>query len=127
MGRPKKTIVEVGEKFIRSPFALHGKGITPDPTKAYRWVRPDRIDERKYNDGYSIVTGGSAADGTIRTKGNMVLMERSKDKDMEVAKEKELKVRRMTSAVKAGFREEVERLSSKHGVNLHKYVEEDDI
>ena len=62
-GRPPKKI-EVTKTFSRSPFALERHGIENDKTKDVRWVDPNRIDERKFNDGYTLKTGGSAADGT---------------------------------------------------------------
>lgn len=110
----------------RSPFDPKNHGIAADPTKDRRWVAPDRIEERKHGDGYTFVKptkeGSASSDGTVRTKGGMVLMERSKDIADQRAKEKELLTRRKTQSAKESLRNQVESLSSQSGRNLHKLV-----
>ena len=130
-GRPRKKVVEKKDDFpdeavievssfnptIRGPFSLSQFGVKEDPTKQRRWVRNDRIDERKYNDGFTLV-GGKATDGTVRTKGNMVLMERSRDKADVVDQKKQEAVARQTSTSKEDFDRRMVELSRRHGREL---------
>lgn len=110
----------------RSPFDIKNHGLKPDPTKDYRWVSAKRIEERKFGDHYQFTkpsdVGFKTADGTVRTKGGMVLMERPKSLADERAKEKELRTRAKTQSAKNFLSNEIERLSSQHGRNLHKLV-----
>ena len=110
----------------RSAFSMGKHGVKSDVTKDYRWVDPNRIEERKYNDGYTFVKGGPSEDGTYRTKGNMVLMERSRDKADESAREKREKTQRLSQGAKQSFRNQIEKLSSKHGMDLHEKVREEE-
>ena len=138
-GRPKKKPViengkiakeepkiEVRERSFknvgRSHFDLERFGVKDDPTKDRRWVAHERIEERKNNDGYTFVGGGKSSDGTVRTKGKMVLMERSRDRADESRIEKDLRTARQSSATKEDLGQRVEKLSEKYGINLHKYV-----
>lgn len=123
MGRPKKNI-PIAAFVSRSPFALGKFGIQADPTKDYRWVTEKRISERKFNDGYELVTNDTAgtSDKTIRTKDNMALMVRSRDKADESAKAKHYETIRRESASREDFDERIERLSRKHDMNLHKNI-----
>ena len=135
-GRPKKKI-ETGEShpekeehkgkiasFInRDIFALGRFGIKEDPTKDRRWVDPKRIEERKHNDGYELYKGkGNSTDGTTRTKGNMVLMERNRELAEASKVNKAIRTNRQTSSSKEAFSEAVEVLSKKYDVDLHKLI-----
>ena len=132
MGRPKKTEFVVGQSPYRSAFSFEVLGIKPDPTKAYRFVDPKRIEERKNAHGYVFtkVRDGDTArvseDGTIRTKGNMVLMERSRDREDERRREKEAFNRWKEGQVRDTFNQEIEKASIAHGKNLHKYTQDRD-
>ena len=117
MPRPKKQ-PSVSTTTRRSIFDLKRYGITPDATKDYRWVRKDRIDERKEMDGYGL-TKGTAEDGTTKAKG-MVLMERSRDRADESRHLKEARIRQRTQSTKAIFGEEIEKLSKHYDTDLHK-------
>lgn len=113
----------------RSAFDVKNHGIKPDPTKSYRWVDPKRIEERKFGDHYVPVKapeGHRASDGTVRTKGGMVLMERPQTISDQRAKEKEARTRQRTQSAKKQYREDIEELSSRYGKNLHKHVTEDE-
>lgn len=120
--------IEVRDVKRRSPFDIKNHQVAEDPSKERRWVDPKRIDERKM-DHFQFVKpkegNGVKADGTIRTKGDMVLMERSMDVARERAKEKELLTRARTQSAKEVLRNRVEELSSQYGRNLHKYVTEE--
>jgi len=132
-GRPKKKIEEIKEDefpedadievmeaglTLRGPFSLKSFGIIEDPMKQYRWVNPLRIDERKHNGGFRFVKGKNP-DGTVRTKGNMVLMERSSRIADERTKMKMEAVARQTSTSREDFDRRMEELSQKHGRNLN--------
>ena len=116
--------IEVGERLSRSrsPFSIGKFGVKQDPNKDYRWVDKNRIEERKYNDGYEFTKDGSAEDGTHRTKGNMVLMERSKALADESRKKKDNKTREMTQGAKSDFRNRIENLSRSHDIDLNKNI-----
>lgn len=113
--------VEVGQnlRLNRSPFDIGRFGVTEDPDKDRRWVKPTRIEERKYNDGYErvLVKGNE-----IRSKGNMILMERPKALADESRLRKELRTAEQNSATREDFKRRVEQLSSKWGMDLHKLV-----
>jgi len=117
-----KINIEILENYNPSPFSLKSAGVTPDPTKEYRWVAPDRIDERKNSDGFSFVPNGKAADGTYRTRGNMVLMFRSKDRAREAEMRQRIRTLEQTTSTKESFEQEVEKLCHKYDMNLHKAV-----
>ena len=138
-GRPKKKpvlengkivkeepVIEVRERSFKnvgkSHFDLDRFGVKDDPTKDRRWVKEERIEERKNNDGYTFVSGGKSSDGRHRTKGKMVLMERSRDRADESRMEKDIRTARQSSATKEKFGQEIEKLSQKYGINLHKYA-----
>lgn len=114
--------IEILESAVQSPFSLKAFGIKVDPTKDYRWVATDRIEERRYNDGYDFVPGGKASDGTFRTKGNMVLMYRSKDRARESELRQRIRTAEQTASTREAFEQEVEKLCYKHDMNLHQYV-----
>ena len=131
----KKQITDSGVEVVsskrRSPFALDSTGAKVDPTKAVRWVDPARIEERKNADGYSFSkradgSSGSAGDGTIRTKGNMVLMERSRDREEEVKRQKEALTRSKTQSTRENLGRVIEELSVKHGQDLHKHFRDEE-
>ena len=128
MGKDKMTI-ELGNTYKRrSPFDFSRIGIKPDPNKDYRWVAPHRVDERKHSDGYSFTKpadGTTSSDGHIKVK-NMFLMERPREMADQRRKEKDDFNRFRSSAVRTDLDDRVEALSSKHGVNLHKYVKSED-
>lgn len=109
-------------------------GVNPDQTKDRRWVAIKRVSERKFKDGFSLVSPDKIASdpklkefidtsgGAIRYD-NMVLMERPREIAEQSKREKEARTRQRTQAAKDSFRNEVEKLSSKHGMDLHKFVE----
>ena len=116
--------IEVGYQRRPSAFDLKKFGIKVDPSKDYRWAAPNRVDEHKYLHGYSIhkATDGEVHDenGHTRTKGDMVLMERNKDLARASQAEKILRTEQQTRSVREMRREEVEKLSRKHGIDLHR-------
>lgn len=116
--------IEVGQNLSRSrsPFSIEKFGVKRDPNKDYRWVEKSRIEERKYNDGYTFTKNGAAEDGTHRTKGNMVLMERSRALADESRRIKDQKTREMTQGAKSDFRNRIENLSRSHDIDLHKNI-----
>lgn len=118
-GRPRKPKIEVGER-LRGRSGLNPRvhEVTPDKTKDYRWVTKNRVSERKTMDGYTPVKG-NAEDGTVRFK-EMVLMERSKELADESRKEKQMRTRMRTQSAKEQLGTQVERLSRKYGIDLHK-------
>jgi hypothetical protein len=121
--------VEVVKSSRRSPFDLKNTGAKQDSTKSYRWVDPSRIEERKNADGFTFTKrsdGSSGNDGTIRTKGNMVLMERSRDRDEEVRREKEALTRSKTRSTREDLGRVIEELSVKHGQDLHKHFRDEE-
>lgn len=127
-GRPKKgSKIPLAAMVNRSAFQIGQFGIEQDKTKDYRWVDPKRIEERKYNDGYELVTTEAAptSDKTIRTKGNMVLMARSKDRAVESEKAKELRTARQNSATREDFERQVEALSRKYDMDLHRHIKKE--
>lgn len=125
----KKQLSSSGVEIIRAerrtPFNLKNTGVKLDPSKGYRWVDPKRIEERKNADGFVFskkADGSASSDGTIRAK-DMVLMERSRERDLESAKEKELRTMSKTRSVRQDhLSSQLEELSSRHGINLHKLV-----
>lgn len=134
MPRGRTSKVKVAPSFKRrSPFDFENIGIQRSPGKSYRWVRKDRLEERKNSDGYqftkpplntstqSMLEGASTSEKTIRVKG-MYLMERPKDISMRRKKEKEALTRHQSSGVREQMARDTERLSHKYGVDLHKYV-----
>lgn len=105
----------------RSPFNPQMHGIKLDPKKDYRWVKENRIGERKEMDGFSFVKpsdGKNTSDTRVKSRG-MTFMERPKILADESARRKELKTRQMTESYKGKLKEDVERLSGKHNKNLH--------
>ena len=126
-GRPPKVkgLIESGRSARPSAFDLRRFGITPDKNTDYRWSDPSRVDEHKFNDGYSVYNAkdGESKDesGHVRTKGNMVLMERPKELADESRASKILRTEQQTRAVRSMRRDEIEALSSKHGIDLHKH------
>jgi len=123
-GRPPKKI-EIGYQKRRSAFDPSSFGVKENPIKDRRWSAPDRVDEHKWNDGYEVyqAKGGETKDasGHVVTKGRMVLMERSKDKARESRAEKVIRTEQKTRQVKELRREDIEKLSRKHGIDLHRH------
>jgi hypothetical protein len=117
--------IEIGQQRRPSAFDLKRFNIKIDPSKDYRWADPKRVDEHKYLNGYEIhkAKDGEVHDesGHTRTKGNMVLMERNKDLARESTARKILRTEQQTRNVREMRREEIEKLSSKHGVDLHRH------
>lgn len=111
----------------RTPFDFEGQGVKRDPNKSYRWVTKNRVDERKSSDGYSFYKGQTnASDGTFQARG-MILMERPREMEEKSTKYKEYLTRAKSQATRSMLEEEAERLSSKHGRNLHKnFIAESD-
>lgn len=112
----------------RTPFDFEVNGIKKDPTKAYRWVTKNRIEERKNTDGYQPVKalpGHNTSDGYFHAKG-MTLMERPKELEERSTKYKEHLTRTRSQATRSMLDNEAERLSSKHGRNLHKHFSAED-
>jgi len=131
-GRPPKHAkeaeqarVEVGYSKRPSAFDLGRFGIKKDPSKDYRWADPNRVDEHKNLHGYKIrqAREGETKDesGHTRTKGRMVLMERDINLARESKARKALRTEAQIRNVKDLRREDVERLSRKHGIDLHKH------
>ena len=110
----------------KSPFDLKVHGVEARPDRDYRWVREDRVQERQNSDGY--VKSSRKKDDLnkepINVKG-MILMDRPKEMAEESRKYKEAETRARSQAVRHNLDEEVEKMSSKHGVNLHKYFYDD--
>ncbi len=117
---PRKKKIELSEVRRRSPFDLKIQGIKEDKTKNRRWVKKDRIGERKEMDGYRVVPGKSE-DGTTKVKG-MTLMERDRGLAEDSARNKELLTRQRTHSYKESLGQEVEKLSQKHDMDLHKVM-----
>ncbi|MHC4951151.1 MAG: hypothetical protein ACYTEU_09240 [Planctomycetota bacterium] len=127
VGRPPKKINISDVSNLRpSAFDLKKFGINPDPAKDYRWSTPDRVEEHKHMHGYQLrqAKEGEKQDesGHARTKGNMVLMERPRSLAQQSQARKILRTEQRTRAVRDMTRTEVEKLSSKHGVDLHKVL-----
>lgn len=137
MGRPRKTEeksdIEILSRRRKSAFDVENLGIPKDPGKEYRFCDPRKVDEHKHSNGFSFTKkegvesgpGVSTSDGHVRVKG-LVLMDRSKDLAIQSRKEKDAYNRAREKGVRAQMEERVERLSSKYGVNLHKYVTRED-
>jgi hypothetical protein len=107
----------------RSVFDLRRHGVDEDPSKDFRWVKKDRIEERREMDGFTL-TKGQTSDGHVSVKG-MTLMERSQDRAEESRHEKEARTREQSLSTRESVGREVEKLSSKWGMNLHKAVNVD--
>lgn len=127
-GRPRKeagpTIEYVSSK-RPSAFDLKRFGIKPRPDKDYRWAAPNRVDEHKNLNKYSVYKAKEGEtqneSGHVITKGGMVLMERHIDDAKESQARKIIRTQAQTKNVREMRRAEFERLSSKHGVDLHKH------
>jgi hypothetical protein len=126
-GRPRKKnpAIEAGYTKRPSAFDLKRFGITPDPNKAYRWSTPERVNEHKFTDGYQLyqAKGDETHDesGNVRTKGNMVLMERPMETEKQSQARKIVRTAHQKASVRENRREDFERLSSIHGIDLHKH------
>lgn len=126
-GKSKGPSIEMGYQKRPSAFDLQRFGIKPDDNKDYRWAAPDRVDEHKYLNGYSVHMAKSGEKGNeanaIETKGKMILMERSKDIAEESKARKVLRTEAQTRSARQIDRNYIERISSKYGVDVHKIVE----
>ena len=95
--------------------------------KDIRWADKRLIDEHKALNGYSIVKEKDGAHDREVQREGMILMARSKEFAHEREKQRAQRHRDQTSQTKNQFRNEVENLSRKHGMNLHKLADEQDV
>lgn len=106
-----------------SPFDTRALGVKPDPTKERRFVSQKMAERRVHANGYKPVTKDDGKT-EIRAEG-MILMERPRELAEKSAKYKEQLTKARSQAVRSQLDEEAERLSEKHGRNLHKYFYDD--
>ena len=126
MPRGRKPKIEVASNpYLRSRLDPRNFGITPKSDEDVRWVSDKRIEERK-SQGYTFVKPADGqptnAEGNIKFPG-VVLMTRPKQLAEESRKRKEAETRYKSQQVRESIHHDVERLSSQHGIDLHKYVE----
>lgn len=117
--------LEVGYQRRPSAFDLKRFGIKEDPNKEYRWSTPERVNEHKHLHRYEVHQAKDGEHGNesnaIETKGKMILLERDRSVADASRRDKILRTESQTRSVREMRREDFEKLSSKHGVDLHKH------